>query len=126
MRAIFATLAAALLAGSASGQNVAGGADGLKGTVVSRTVAAAMGTSVPIYVTPTKGHFVLTQFCWGEEAAGGALLSGSALGPVATHRQNCRGYDPGLAFSAGETLSCVNTGTGVDLVCTITGVQTSR
>jgi hypothetical protein len=126
MRAIVATLAAALLAGSASAQNVAGGDSGLKGSVVSRTVAAAMGTTVPIYVTPTKGHFVLTQFCWGEAAAGGALLSGSTLGQVATHRQNCRGYDPGLAFGAGETLSCVNTGTGVDLVCTITGVQTAR
>jgi hypothetical protein len=129
MRPIVAMLAATLLlaAGSASAQKVGGGASGLKGTLVSRTVLASVGTVVPVYVTAVKGQFVLTQFCWADEDAGDeTLLSGSVLGLVATQRQNCRSYDPGLVFGPSETLNCVNTATGNDLVCTITGVQTPR
>jgi len=129
MRPIALSLAALALAtaGSASAQTVAGGSSGLKGTVVSRTVTAMAGTTVPLHTVGPKGHFVVTQFCWADPSAGDeTLLAGSVLGLVATQRQNCRGYDPGLVFGAGETLSCVNTAGGTDLICTVTGVQTAK
>ena len=90
-------------------------------------LAAAASSTAPIYTTEPKGFFVLTQFCWGDASAGDeALLSGSVLGLVATDRQTCRVYEPGLAFGPLEALTCENTGNGFPLVCTITGVQTGK
>jgi hypothetical protein len=126
MRSIAASLAlCALLATSAAAQTVSGGASGLKGRLVSRTITAPAMTTVPVYVTETKGSFVLTQVCTADADAGNeALISGSVLGLLATDRQTCRAYEPGVVFGPGETVSCVNTGNDFALVCTITGVQT--
>lgn len=117
----------ALAAKPALGQSVAGGDSGLKGRLVSRTVTAAPLTNATVYTTEAKGSFVLTQFCWADADAGNeALLSGSVLGLVATDRQSCRGYDPGLLFGPSEVVTCVNAANDFSLVCTITGLQTGK
>lgn len=130
MRLVSAFVAGlALFAVSASAQtvNVGGGSSGLKGRLVSRTVTAAATTIAPIYVTEAKGSFVLTQICTADADSGSeALLSGSTFGLVATDRQTCRAYDPGLVFPANETLNCVNSANDFALVCTITGLQIGK
>lgn len=125
--ACVAGFALSALSASAQTVNVGGGSSGLKGRLVSRTVTAPPTNVVPIYVTEPKGSFVLTQICTADADSGNeALLSGSTFGLVATDRQTCRAYDPGLVFPASETLNCVNSANDFSLVCTITGLQIGK
>lgn len=124
--ALAAAALAALPPAPAAAQNVSGGDRGLKGRLVSRSVTAMPNTDVAIYTAEPKGYFVLTQFCWADAGAGDeSLLAGSVLGAVATDRQTCRSYEPGLLFNPSEVVTCTNSANGFSLVCTITGVQTS-
>jgi hypothetical protein len=125
LAALASAALAALASAPAAAQSVSGGDHGLKGRLVSRSVTAMPLTDAVLYTAEPKGFFVLTQFCWADASAGDeSLLSGSVLGPIATDRQSCRGYDPGLVFGPNEVVTCANSN-GFSLVCTITGVQTS-
>jgi hypothetical protein len=105
-----------LRAASVGAQTITQGAP--TGTLVSAFAAVPSGF-VPIYTTPAKGHFVLTQ-AGGDNGTGCVVqIQGVAGGEVGASSQPAT-FGPGLLLPANSALTA-SSGSGA-LSCYIIGV----
>jgi len=110
---------------------------GLSGTVMSFSENTSGGTAANLFTTPATGNsrFILTQFCGNHGSQRTLSLGGSILGVIVQIRggvgpttdDRCVSFDPGIALSQNETISCRRIG-GNDETghCMITGVLSRR
>lgn len=96
------------------------------------------GESAAVYNVPTRGDFILTQFCGSLDAPGGIRLDASGFGSLAqVGVMGCYTFTPGVSVPAGSTLSCnigASAGTAAaatlpvaaSYFCTISGMQTMK
>ncbi len=96
----------------------------LSGILTSKSVAVPNGATVTVFTTPAAPEFfILTQTCNTAPGPGSVTLNGSTFGQVVVLTgDECTSYNPGIAFPAGEVLSCNNAGTGSTENCMITGI----
>jgi hypothetical protein len=90
---------------------------GPTGTLVS-AFAANSGTYVPIYTTPAKGHFVLTELGGSNDSGCLAQVQGLPAGAIGSTTQP-EAFSPGLLLPADAAISTVGSGTAF---CYIIGV----
>jgi hypothetical protein len=105
----------------------------VSGTLMSRTAIVPVGESGAVVLeVPEGGHFILTQACMSLTSLLLRVpfpspilqwrLVGSELGLVPLSF-GCTPFQPGVAFSAGERISCeVSSPTTVEMPCLVTGV----
>jgi hypothetical protein len=119
------------LAGAASAQTVKGGANGLKGKIVTGSCTAGPGLSCTILSAPEKGALVITTGCLTSVSASGHygfVLNGQPL------HQNCLTSDDvsntlpvGYVVPPGDDLECVNPPTStLPVVCTASGILAKK
>jgi hypothetical protein len=96
-----------------------------KGTLTGRIVSAAVevpgNSSGPLFTTPAKGFFVLTQVCTEDKDAD---VRGATLGPI-YNENKCTTYNPGIGFPQNEAITCVNNNPDPS-GCFITGIITRK
>jgi hypothetical protein len=119
------------LVGAASAQTVKGGANGLKGKIVTGSCTAAPGLSCTILSAPEKGALVITTGCLtGANPSGfyGFVLNGQPL------HQDCLTSDEvsntlpvGYVVAPGSDLECANPASStLPVVCTASGILTKK
>ena len=116
----FALILTALGSGAARGQTVTDST--LSGIVTSASKTMAPNTSATVFTVPATGFFILTQACYTRPNR--VTLSGSTVGQIPhslSGARKCTVYRPGVAFPAGEVLTCTNTSITQTHSCTITG-----
>ncbi len=77
-----------------------------------------------VFTTPTRGDYILTQFC-GSPVSGGIRLDGTGLGGIAhTAQDPCVTFTPGAILPKGAAINCSTSSAAPpgSHFCSITGV----